>query len=212
MELRLGNIDRCRLIFAKFVEIHPRNPNSWIALVDLETTAEEIERVRSVCETALDIDVADFPELIWKAYIDAEVNNGDIARARQLFERLLERTQHSKVFKSYADFEVKDGESMIRCRSVIQRGLTTCRESEWEEERKNLLEHWLKLEVENGDEAMIQKVWMKQPKKVKKKRNIVGSDGTSHGWEEYTAYIFPEDVTQTSNLKILEAAKKWKRT
>ena len=38
-------------------------------------------------------------------YIDFEVQEGSRERARQLYERLLERTQHVKVWTSYGHFE-----------------------------------------------------------------------------------------------------------
>lgn len=37
------------------------------------------------------------PELLWKSYIDLEISQDEIENARQLFERLLERTLHVKV-------------------------------------------------------------------------------------------------------------------
>lgn len=37
------------------------------------------------------------PELLWKSYIDFEISQDEIENARQLFERLLERTLHVKV-------------------------------------------------------------------------------------------------------------------
>jgi crooked neck len=37
------------------------------------------------------------PELLWKAYIDFEVGLGETEKARELYERLLERTLHVKV-------------------------------------------------------------------------------------------------------------------
>lgn len=45
------------------------------------------------------------PELLWKAYIDLEVEEGERERARALYERLLERSGHVKVWISYALFE-----------------------------------------------------------------------------------------------------------
>lgn len=45
------------------------------------------------------------PELLWKAYIDLEVEEGERARARALYERLLERSGHVKVWIAYALFE-----------------------------------------------------------------------------------------------------------
>lgn len=37
------------------------------------------------------------PELLWKSYIDFEISQEETENARQLFERLLERTMHVKV-------------------------------------------------------------------------------------------------------------------
>ena len=45
------------------------------------------------------------PELLWKSYIDFEIAQGDWERTRSLYERLLERTTHVKVWISYARFE-----------------------------------------------------------------------------------------------------------
>ena len=37
------------------------------------------------------------PELLWKSYIDFEIEQEEPENARQLFERMLERTMHVKV-------------------------------------------------------------------------------------------------------------------
>lgn len=41
------------------------------------------------------------PELLWKAYIDFEISQEEPEKARQLYERLLERTLHVKVTISF---------------------------------------------------------------------------------------------------------------
>ena len=45
------------------------------------------------------------PTYISQAYIDFEVGEGERERARELYERLLERTAHVKVYISYALME-----------------------------------------------------------------------------------------------------------
>lgn len=42
-----------------------------------------------------------------QSYIDFEIHEGERARARELYERLLERTSHVKVWLSYASFEAE---------------------------------------------------------------------------------------------------------
>lgn len=46
------------------------------------------------------------PLLFFKAYIDFEIEQEENERARALYERLLERTQHVKVWMSFAQFEL----------------------------------------------------------------------------------------------------------
>ena len=45
------------------------------------------------------------PEKVWTAYIDFEVENGKIGKARELYQALLQRTKHVKVWASFAKFE-----------------------------------------------------------------------------------------------------------
>ena len=47
------------------------------------------------------------PELLWKAYIDFEVEEGERARARALYERLAAASGHWKVWVAYAMFEAQ---------------------------------------------------------------------------------------------------------
>ena len=45
------------------------------------------------------------PEILWKAYIDFEVAEGERERARELYERLIQLSGHVKVWIAYALFE-----------------------------------------------------------------------------------------------------------
>jgi crooked neck len=45
------------------------------------------------------------PELVWKAYIDFEYALGNWSRVRSLYRRLLDRSCHPKVWRSFAIFE-----------------------------------------------------------------------------------------------------------
>ena len=49
----------------------------------------------------------DMPEILWKAYIDFEIEQEETDRARDLYKRLLTRTQHVKVWLSFAQFELQ---------------------------------------------------------------------------------------------------------
>ncbi|CDI82223.1 crooked neck-like protein 1, putative, partial [Eimeria acervulina] len=114
---------------------------AWICLVELEVLAEETERARAICEIAASIEQMEMPELIWKTYIDMEINWGALDRARALYERLLDKTQHVNAFKGYATFEWKKAEQKDRARQVLNRGLDVCKANGWDEDRAALLEN-----------------------------------------------------------------------
>ena len=89
------------------------------------------------------------PEKVWKAYIDLEVENGQIGQARQLYVSLLERTKHVKVWASFAKFEAEQARSMARMRTLMEQAQDHFRDNlpDCKEERKMLLETWLELEL-----------------------------------------------------------------
>jgi crooked neck len=47
------------------------------------------------------------PEILWKAYIDFEIDEGEREKARSLYERLVEMSGHLKVWISWAHFEAE---------------------------------------------------------------------------------------------------------
>ncbi|CAI9784661.1 unnamed protein product [Fraxinus pennsylvanica] len=230
IELQLGNIDRCRKLYQKYLEWSPEHCYAWSKFAELERSLAETERARSIFELAIDQPALDMPELLWKAYIDFEISEGEYERTRALYERLLNRTKHLKVWISYAKFEASameeggfqdsdaqesDYEQKRKClqraRGVFERALGYFRTSapELKEERAMLLEEWLNMESGFGELGDVDLVRVKLPKKLKKRRHIETEDGPA-GYEEYIDYLFPEE-TQTTNLKILEAAYKWKK-
>lgn len=172
--------------------------------------------------------------VILDAYIDFEISEGEFEKTRRLYERLLERTKHLKVWISFAKFEAsamveeQDPElpedeaqeslreqQQLQClqnaRRVFESAINYFRTSapDLKEERAMLLEEWLNLESSLGKLGDVSLVRVKQPKKLKKRRLIDTDDGPA-GYEEYIDYIFPEE-TQAPNMKILEAAYKWKK-
>lgn len=68
-----------------------------IQFAELETILGDFDRARAIYEVAINQPRLDMPEVVWKAYIDFEIEQEQFDRARQLYERLLERTQHVKV-------------------------------------------------------------------------------------------------------------------
>ncbi|KAH7682363.1 crooked neck protein [Dioscorea alata] len=237
IELQLGNIDRCRTLYGKYLDWSPANCYAWSKFAELERSLSETERARAIFELAIAQPALDRPELLWKAYIDFEISEGELERTRQLYERLLDRTKHLKVWVSYAQFEASAGaeeeqdtdaqikveedslneqqmaECIQRCRGVFERAFDHFRTAapELKEERAMLLEEWLNMEAKFGNLGDVSLVQKKLPRKVKRKRAIASEDGVPAGYEEYFDYIFPDEVAMAPNLKILEAAYQWKK-
>jgi len=253
MELSLGNVDRCRTLYEKHLEFNPASAAAWGQFAELEAALGESERARALYEIAISQPELDMPESLWKAYIDFEIAEGSRKNARALYERLLEKTQHIKVWLSYAKFEStalrilaaeQEGEDaeqlekqdieeiddsknspqtqrdrVVAARDVYSRGFTSFRKLQVEskEEAVMLLEAWRKFEKHwytagFGSSDAVESVEKKMPRRVKRKRPIVLEDGTeTGGMEEYYDYIFPDEQAAAPNLKILEAAYKWKK-
>jgi crooked neck len=113
--------NRCRQLYAKYLAAAPHNCAAWGRFAGLERAVGEDDRARAVYELAVGQPVLDMPETLWKAYIDFEIAEGDSTRARALYERLLQRTQHVKVWTSFGAFEAKEGEGIASARAVYER-------------------------------------------------------------------------------------------
>lgn len=208
LELQLREFDRCRVLYMKFLEYSPENSSTWIKFAELETLLGDIDRARAIFGIAIQQAALDMPEVLWKAYIDFEIGQEDYEKARQLYENLLGRTNHIKVWVSMAEFEIHIGE-VEAARQIFERANKALVNNE-KEERLMLLETWLQFENVHGDEKSQAKVAGLMPRKVKKRRQMQTEEGVDAGWEEYFDYIFPDDQASKGSFKLLEAARKWK--
>ena len=106
MEMQMGNVDRCRTLYERYLEWNSASSRAWVQFTELEHSLGELDRCRAIFELAVEQEQPlDMPEAVWKAYIDFEISEGERKRARDLYERLLTRTQHVKVWMSFAQFE-----------------------------------------------------------------------------------------------------------
>ena len=226
LELQMGEIDRCRAIYAKYLETMPQNCYAWKAFAQLENNVGETNRTRAVFELAVNQPTLDMPELLWKSYIDFEISEGEAGNVRLLYERLLQRSSHVKVWISYGQFESTElGAGITQARSIFEKGYESLKVQGLKEERLILLEAWKECEhaasisdAKDADDEMLVRgigdvslVEVKFPKKIKMRRMVKADDGTDLGWEEYYEYHFPDDEKKVIGLKILENAMKWKQ-
>lgn len=216
LELQLGEVDRCRSIYAKYLEFLPSNCQAWLDFAQLEVNVGELERARSIYSLAVSQTTLDMPEVLWKAYIDFEIDDQQIDNVRALYSSLLERTSHVKVWIGYAQFEASTaGAGGIEAvRKICTDGYAVLKEQGLKEERVMLLEAWREMELdsekknEGGDARAVEE---KMPRKIKMRRMATAADGSELGWEEYYDYNFPDDERQMKGMKILENAMKWKK-
>lgn len=67
---------------------------------------EDFTRAEAIFELGVSQHSLSMPEILWKAYVDFEVDEqGDREKARSLYERLISLSGHHKVWISYAEFE-----------------------------------------------------------------------------------------------------------
>ncbi|XP_055335317.1 crooked neck-like protein 1 [Paramacrobiotus metropolitanus] len=214
LEVQLREFDRCRLLYEKFLEFEPGNCSTWMRYAELEAVLGDVTRARAIYNLAVNQPRLDMPEVLWKSFVDFEIEQKAVDRARQLYERLLQRTNHVKVWISFAQFEagIGDGDAVQKARAVYRRALRTLQnENADKEERVILLESWMAFEETYGDEKSKEEVRKEMPKRIKRRRKIQTDDGAEAGWEEYFDYIFPSDEVAQPNLKLLALARQWKK-
>ena len=149
LELKLFEFVRCRLLYEKHIGYNPENSQAWIKFAELERGLDDLDRARAIFELAVEQTHLDMPELLWKAYIDFEEEEGEYERTRNLYERLLEKTNHVKVWISYAHFEINapdtvdteidedspvSEEAKTRARQIFERAYNVMKEKGLKEE------------------------------------------------------------------------------
>ena len=197
IEEDLGNIDRVRTIFQSYIEKKPENSKMWIKYAEFEKDLEEYERCESIYEAALTINL-DYPEDVWKSYINSVYENHD--KVINLYERLLKKSKHIKVWLSYIKYEL-EMEKLDKMRNLCQRAIDFFKKENLKKERKEIIEFWINCEKDDNEKERIKKM-LPSIKKITKKNE----EGII---EEVDDLVFPDDEKENKGLKILENALKW---
>ncbi|KAI3382686.1 hypothetical protein SNEBB_003909 [Seison nebaliae] len=221
IEIQLREFDRCRTLYEKFILFNPENCSTWIKYAELESLLGDVDRSRALYEMAINQPQLDMPELLWKSYIDFEISQGEsIEQVRDLYERLLNKTSHVKVWLSYIHYEasinVEEHEEMTYMnklkiiRKLYRRAYDSLATCEDKLDRLQLVETWKLFEESQKEHGEIETVQKLLPKKVVRRRRMLNDNGEENGVEEYFDYIFPDDEKSMPNLRLLEIAKTWK--
>jgi len=226
LEKKLFEFQRCRTLYEKYIVFDPANCAGWIEWAELERGLDDVDRARAIFDMGVAQPALDMPEVLWKAYIDFEEEEGEYDGTRALYERLLAKADHPKVWISFAQFEInipeaaaeagedeEDGEAPVsdaakaRARAVFERAHQSFRDKELKAERVALLGAWLAFEKTHGAAADIDAVQRQMPRTTKKKRRL-----DDDSWEEYVDYVFPADDQQAKGtMNMLAMAAAWKK-
>ncbi|PPQ97637.1 hypothetical protein CVT26_002544 [Gymnopilus dilepis] len=233
LEVELREFDRARTLYEKYLEWDPSNSAAWIKFAELEAQLQDFARTRAIFELAVSQSPLSMPEILWKAYIDFEIEEGEREAARSLYERLISLSGHVKVWISYALFEAEpipvpraereeeeeeeDDEAERKmvpgdpalARQVFERGYKDLKSKGLKSERVALLEVWKTFEQNHGTSEDVKKVEGMMPI-VTKKRHVDQETGQMvEDWE----LVFADDEREANptSFKFLQMAHAWKQ-
>ncbi|KAF9054927.1 hypothetical protein BDP27DRAFT_1345134 [Rhodocollybia butyracea] len=231
LETDLREFDRVRKLYEKYLEFDPANSSAWIRYAEIESQLEDFARTRAIFELGISQSPLSMPELLWKAYIDFEIEEGERETARALYDRLISLSGHVKVWISYALFEAEPialpraqreeeeeedeevEQKMVpgdpdRARQVFNRGYKELKDKGLKDERVALLEVWKTFEETHGTADDVAKVQGMMPV-VTKKRHVDQETGQMvEDWE----LVFADDERENNptTFKFLQMAHAWK--
>ncbi|KAF7305051.1 Pre-mRNA splicing factor [Mycena kentingensis (nom. inval.)] len=229
LEVELREFDRARQLYEKYLEFDSSNAAAWIKFAELESQLQDFARTRAIFELGVTQSSLSMPELLWKAYIDFEIEEGEREAARALYERLIKLSGHVKVWISYAMFEAEpiaipraqrdeeededaevpmvEGDATM-ARQVFQRAYKDLKEKGLKSERVALLEVWKTFEENNGSADDVAKVQGMMPI-VSKRRHVDPETGqTVEDWD----MVFADDERESNptSFAFLRNAHAWK--
>ncbi|KAL2300365.1 hypothetical protein Nmel_012338 [Mimus melanotis] len=128
---------------------------AWIKFAELETIIGDIDHTQAICELAISQPWLVMLEVLWKSYIDFEIEQEEYEKTRNLYRQLLQRTQHVKVWISLEQFELLAGqeERLPGCWQVFEEANKAMHSCEEKEERVMLVESWRSFEDKFGTNA-----------------------------------------------------------
>ncbi|CAG8886371.1 unnamed protein product [Penicillium egyptiacum] len=235
IEQRLFEFARCRTLFEKQIEWNPSNSQSWLQFAELERSLFDMERARAIYELGIEQSTLDMPELVWKAYIDFEEEECEYERVRQLYERLLQKTDHVKVWINYARFEAYvpaeeeeeeeeevaelSKDAIIRARAVFSRADKVLKDKDLKEDVSCYFHdpHTIRSVLTCIQRVNLLKQWKQfeyqagSPEHIDKIEKQMPRSVKKRRklqddqYEEYTDYVFPADDQSAANLSRLLA-------
>ncbi|KAI0701868.1 pre-mRNA-splicing factor CLF1 [Cytidiella melzeri] len=231
VEFDLREFDRVRTLYEKYLQFDSSNSSAWIKYAEVETQLEDFSRTRAIFELGVAQPQLSMPELLWKAYIDFETEEGEREKARSLYERLLALSGHVKVWISYALFEAtplplprserdeEDEESeetpmapgdVDVARRVFDRAYKDLKGKGLKAERVVLLESWKAFEEAHGADSDVAKVQNMFPI-VSRKRKEDESGQVVEGLDWDMVFADDERESNPTSFKFMQMAHEWSK-
>ncbi|KAF8196043.1 pre-mRNA-splicing factor CLF1 [Pholiota molesta] len=235
LEIELREFDRARTLYEKYLEYDPSNSTAWIKYAELEAQLQDFARTRAIFDLAVSQSPLSMPELLWKAYIDFEVEEGERETARALYERLIALSGHVKVWISYAMFEAEpiplpraereeeeeedEDEEQERkmapgdpalARQVFERGYKDLKSKGLKQERIALLHIWKTFEENHGSPEDVKKVEGMMPIQARVRHVDQETGQMVEDWD----FVFADDEREAhpTSFKFMQMAHAWKQS
>ncbi|KAL3695296.1 hypothetical protein R1sor_009372 [Riccia sorocarpa] len=224
-ELEAKDMERTREVYRDCLKLIPHKKSSfaklWLLAAQFEIRQKHLSGARSLLGTAIGMAPKD---KIFKSYTELELQLGNIDSCRNLYEKYLEwAPANCYTWINYADLENGLGETE-RGRAILELAIAQpvldMPELLWKayidfeisrkehERTRQLYERML-----NRTKDL--KVWVSYAKFEAGLPLEEGSRAEVEDREpdpqEYTDYVFPEETVISPNLRILEAAYRWKK-
>lgn len=133
IELKLHQWERVRQLHTQWIKKRPESAVAYIAFAETELLLNESERALKIFE--LGTQNAEDAELVWRVWLETQEElTGD---SSGVFELLLERSGHPRVWLAYAQMHKRQGR-VEQMRSVLNRALAMCDG----ENRQLILDTW----------------------------------------------------------------------
>ena len=195
LEIELREFDRCRILYEKYLEFNSQNCTTWVKYAELESILGDIDRARAIYELSVQQTRLDMPEIVWKAFIDFEIEQQEYDRVRELYKRLLIKTHHVKVWLSFAQFEANNPNNYEakyeKAREIYKKAYKELKNTSTNESRVMVLEAWKDFELNNeNNQEQISYIGNLMPKQIKKRRKIQSDDGVNKNKKDIIQIFF----------------------
>lgn len=237
LELSLGNIERCRILYEKQISLYSNNIDIWLKYITFEYNLQEYQRVQKLYDMAIQHCIVNNDNnndtttttlnqqsvQLLQSYIQYSIEQQQYDNIRNTYNIWLDKVNNNyDIVKQYIDFENNVVHNIDNVRKLYQQYDLYYKQHKYNEQRYMLINDWIVYEQQyNNDNAqLIQSLQSKQGTIVKRRHELYDDNNNVTGYEEYIDYIFNDDDDnkqqrnnnkQNKTLSLLQKAKLWKK-